>query len=361
MRLIKTPRLHPGMIIAKQIYDNTCHILLQESVVLTERYIKRLIDNNISEVYIDDEVSKGIQIKNILDEKTKMKSMKIVKNTFVSVFKETKMSFSLPNENISEVSEIINKMIEDIIKNKDILLTVSNLISSDLYTYEHSVNVATLSILIGLKLGYNNEKLKALGIGALLHDIGKVNISNEILDKPDKLTDEEFFIMKKHSSYGYDIIKNIDSVSKLSKKIILEHHERLDGTGYPNGIKARELCEEVRIVSIADVFDAITSDRVYRKKMKTYNAVELIYSQLGEKLDKQIFEVFIKNITLYRNGDGVILSDKRKGIVVRNTEQFPLRPVIKIIYDKYGVEVKSPEWVNLMDNLTLFIEDVIEL
>jgi HD-GYP domain-containing protein (c-di-GMP phosphodiesterase class II) len=195
-----------------------------------------------------------------------------------------------------------------------------------------SLNVTTLSLIIGKRLGYKEDRLERLGLGAFLHDIGKVKVPNSILNKPGELTDSEFEEVKKHTIYGYEILKPQDSVPETSARIAYQHHERCDGSGYPKGITRRFIDEGSRIVAIADVFDSMINDRVYRPGIKVNEVIEYLYSTVTQnKLDREIVKMFLEIITPYPIGTKVKLSIGCEAVVVKINKDAKLRPVVKIL------------------------------
>ena len=184
--------------------------------------------------------------------------------------------------NVMPVRNSVCKMIDELMDVSDTMVNLQDLKSNDQYTFSHSVNVCVLSLITGISMKYGEEKLRELGIGAMLHDVGKTRIPSEILNKPGSLTAEEFDIIKKHTSYGYELLKKSKELSTYASYIALTHHERYDGEGYPLGLRGEELHEFARIVSIADVYDAITSDRVYKKRSNINEAVEYFVELINE-------------------------------------------------------------------------------
>jgi HD-GYP domain-containing protein (c-di-GMP phosphodiesterase class II) len=226
----------------------------------------------------------------------------------------------------------------------------------DNYTYAHSVNVAVISIILGISLNLSKQKLTYLCIGALVHDIGKSFIPKEILQKPGKLTPEEFEIIKCHSRYGYDFLKNYVDLSSYIKLIVLQHHERFDGLGYPNSIIGNKINYLARIVSIADVYDALTSDRPYKRAMCPSDALEYLMSNAGTLFDYDIINIFCKIVIPFPQGTIVSLSNGDIGIVEETFPNFPLRPIVKILKSKRLNEIGCK--INLIDTLSIVISDI---
>ena len=227
MRLIPINCARPGMILGKTIYDAREHRLLNVGVTLSEFYIKKIFDLRISGIYIDDDISKDIEVKNVINDELRIKAINSIKNMFI-INNKTQL-----DENFRSINDLIKNIIEEILNNKDGILSIVDLKIFDEYTYYHSVNVAVLSIVMGVGLKLSDEDLRYLGLGAILHDFGKCFIDKNILNKNGKLTDAEFEIMKSHPRAGYDFLVDRLNLSAHSSMCILQHHTKWDGTGYP--------------------------------------------------------------------------------------------------------------------------------
>lgn len=350
------------MKLGKSVYTAEGKILLNAGVSLSQYYIKNLIKKNIPAVYIDDELSKDIDIDDVIDYEVKVQAISNIKNIFEkaseSVFSGRSDTIGFVSyEHYKDVRNIIFSIMGNVKKNKNSLFNIIEVMSTDLSVYTHSVNVAILSVLTGMSMKLNDQQLTDLGIGAMMHDIGKVRISDALLNKSDPLTPAEFDEIKKHSSEGYFMVKDNSTISSIVKNIILFHHERLDGSGYPLGIGEDRINKYIRIVSMADIFDAMVTKKAYRKSIPGYKAIEHLQSKLGTELDKDVFSHFIKNVALYPKGTGVVLNTGEKGIVIDVEENNPTRPTVRVIYAASGDLYPGFKVVNLMKELTLFVED----
>ena len=211
---------------------------------------------------------------------------------------------------------------------------ISDLQTYDENTYLHSLSVTVISIAIGTELELNKEQLCNLGVCAMLHDIGKIEIPIEIISKPAKLTKNEYDIVKTHTSLGGSYIVKNKEISNDIYLGVVSHHEKFDGTGYPNGLKKKEIPLFGRIITVSDVYDALTANRPYRTPIKPFEAIEYIMGGAGTSFDYDIVKAFLKRIEPYPIGACVRLSDGRRGKIIRKNYNFPLRPVIKIIEGK---------------------------
>lgn len=364
MRIVNTRNLKDGMPLGKPVFTASGTILLNKGVKLTNSYIKNLRAKSIPAVYVDDEISIGIDPHDAIDMDVKIRAMDTIKHIFHEMTFQDKGGKSngfIPTKSYYIMKDIIADILNNLQKNKDSLFNMVEVMSTDLSTYIHCVNVAVLAVLTGRGLGLSRPELIDLGTGALMHDIGKSEIPIEIINKSGDLSDEEIEMIKQHTIFGYQAIKENASVSTFVKTIVLMHHERLDGSGYPLGVMGDKINQYTRIVSICDEFDTAISDKVNRKKMPIYKVLELIDSQVGRKLDEKIYKVFIKNISIFPPGLGVMLSNGESGLVVENNKLNPTRPKVRIIRGRDGKFSPGLRITDLMKDLTLFIQDTCDV
>jgi putative nucleotidyltransferase with HDIG domain len=245
------------------------------------------------------------------------------------------------NSDSPEFANTSTKITSDLMKAIDasdaLAVDISALKTSDEYTFKHSVDVATMSMIIAKRLGLSNKDVYNIGVAGLLHDMGKSKIPNEILNKPARLSDEEFAIMKQHSELGYSILKNKNEFSDAISIAVLQHHEKMNGRGYPLGCTADKIIPYARILSIADVYDALVTERPYKKSFSQRTAVEMIMS-MSEELDIKAMRGFLETVILYPVDSTVQLSNGEDARVVENKENSVLRPTVVglksgIVYD----------------------------
>jgi len=354
MRFVPFSCIQEGFVLSKTIYGRNGEIWLTAGTVLNKNYVEKLNLLRLNGIYIQDDQSQEIEAKDVISEKLRSTARKVIKEVFIHAPTE-----KFVEEDSKLVNTLINDIVDDIIKNKQLMVNLVDLKFFDDYTFYHSVNVAVLSIIMGISLNFLRDRLYDLGISALLHDIGKVFIKKNILDKPGPITHEEFYEIKRHTVLGYTYLKD---KFKLEEKLCLgalQHHEKYDGTGYPHGLKGNSISIFGRIIAIADVFDALTSERPYRKSLLPSEAIEFIMSNGGASFDLYLVRVFLRKIAPYPSGTIVRLSDRRKAIVVRNNEICGIRPLVKIIAD--GEEKISPYYVDLTNDNSTYSVTIVDV
>ncbi len=359
MRLVSVDTINENDILGKTIYTSDASLLLAAGVKLSKRMINSLKRNHVYYIYVEDEQSEGIVPISIIPDEVKVKNVakveRIMKKSFASLnHAKGKM---ISEEVISEYRKVVKDLFDMLSDMPERLYNMVELMGTDMYTYAHSVNVAVLSIVIGLALKMDRDKIQHMALGALMHDIGKMQVPENILNKPDVLLPPEYEQIKEHVSMGYELIKDDITLSGITKQIVYGHHERLDGTGYPRGLNAGNISIYTRVVTICDIFDAMTSDRVYQKKMPIYKALDVMMAEAVERIDAPLLKTLIENITIYRPGETVVLEDGRKGIVVDVRRGYATRPIIRIVEDQTQV---SPYEIDLKYDLSVFIKETID-
>lgn len=348
MRRVSVDSIPVGVKLARTIYCSDGGMLLAKGIELKASYVEKLKKRGITEVYLDDDISAGIIVSDVVKDETRNEAVVLVKKMMSGY------NFSI-SEDVERVRLMVNKIIDELISNEDILYSLNEIKTVDDYTFEHSVNVCILSLITGIAMGLETGRLKELGTGAMLHDIGKLYIPSEILKKPSQLTVDEFEEIKKHTILGYEVLKKSDRLSMTSTYIAFGHHERYDGSGYPLQLKRDSIQVFARIVAVADVYDALTSDRVYRKKLKPNEVYEYITSLGVHHFDPTVVESFVKYVTIYPVGTGVLLNTKERAIVVTNHKIMPTRPLVRIVYDENMKRLAFPREIDLSEQSQIFI------
>lgn len=248
--------------------------------------------------------------------------------------------------------ELVGELVDTIIEDENALVWLAQLKRRDEYTTLHSINVCVISLLFGRHLNFTTEQLRELGHGALLHDIGKMRIPLDLLNKPTELSEAELNLLKRHPEYGYELLKGTGVMSPGALDIVYSHHERIDGSGYPRGLRGDQIGEYAMLVSIVDVYDAITSDRVYHMGVSPHEALNLMYGWAPKSFPREPLEEFIKCLGIYPIGSVVELSSGEVGVVMTVNRTHHLRPIVMLLLNP----MKKPYPTKKLINLELYAE-----
>ena len=293
MRYLPTSKLTPGMALGQDIYDGAGRLLLAKHLLLSEEYISNLEFLGFPGIYIDDEFTQGIEIQQVLNPQVRSQALKVVHDMFA-------FDVASDAEEDMPVSEIkiqktIERIVENILSNGDIMCNVLDIKNYDDYIYYHSINVAMMSVLLGANYGMNEESLYQLTTAAILHDIGKIAVPDAVLNKPSRLTDGEYELMKKHTIWGKEILAGLEFLPQADMGAAY-HHERFDGKGYPYGIKGDKIPDIVRIISAADSLDAMSSNRCYRRHCDKDYIISEFEKGAGTQFDADVAQVVVELI-----------------------------------------------------------------
>lgn len=347
MIFVPIQELHAGMILKRDIYTFNPETHKIEKIEAEKKLTKRNIENlarvaskNVAGAYIDDGNGKILtQTETLIPNELKWIAISTMKQAF-KMFDQTAQSLHI--EAINQISDVARQLVDVIENNKQIMLNIFDLKLYDDYTYNHSLGVATISIAIGTAMRLSRQELCELGLCALMHDIGKTKIPIEIINKPGKLTKEEFDVVKEHPFLGAEFMNAEHLVNDEIYQGVLSHHEKFDGTGYPNGQEGKDIPLYGRIISVADVFDALTSLRPYHSPALPKDGIEYIMGGSGKAFDVQVVSAFLQKISPYPVGSCVKLSNGELAIVVRQRKSSPLRPKIRLLSNpKFIVDLYS--------------------
>ena len=263
------------------------------------------------------------------------------------IFDDIRLGQSVDTEGAKSV---VRSMVDSITRNPDASLWYTQLRKMDEYTADHSLNVCILTLVFGRHLNFTESVLNELGIGALLHDIGKIRIPANIINKPGPLTKDELALVRKHPSYGAEILKQSPGVPQTAVDIALCHHERVDGEGYPQGLKAGELSLFSKMVAVVDVYDAITSNRVYHHGMSPSDALKNMYQWQHTDFDESLVEDFIQCLGIYPVGSAVQFNTGEIGIIMNDNKEHRLKPTVMLVLDAQQNPIFPEHIVNLASN-----------
>lgn len=345
-KLIPITELNAGMIAANTIVINGT-LIVNKDVAFNDLMIKKLQRvylKGFCEVYLENDSEA---------DKAKPASLKQTDKTFSEFSINTKHLFrnihKLQSSGISEVREFSKQLQQEAENTENVIKNIVIYGSGTDSIYRHSVDVAALSTILGKWIGLTPQQLSLLSYSAILHDFGKTKIDENILNKLAPLTESDLKIIRSHPTIGYNYIKQIPYLDSSVSYGVLMHHERLDGSGYPLGLKAESIHQFARIIAIADLFDAINSNRRYKKKKRPFEALEIIKKDSLEKLDYEYCNIFIDHIVNYYLGEEVLLSNTQIGKIIQVDPNNLEKPLILV----------DSDFVDLKKRPDLAIEELI--
>lgn len=367
MKIINCDQLVEGMILNEAVYDNeTGAELLSAGAKLSLRQIRLLRNLEITNIKISEDVD--VQQPQSPLSKEKLKDLfadlehideqifepaernAVNKNMEVNVLtgegnvpidvkhsetiQDTKDVFeSIKSDGKLDLDRIKKNLVStlpDMVRNNDVLMRLNQLKQSDDYTFEHSMRVSILASMVAKWFGYSQSEILEVSEAGMLYDIGKLSIPDEILKKPGPLTEQEMEIIKKHPQLGYSILLATKGVTQNIKYAALHHHERMDGSGYPLRLRENQIHYFAKIIMVCDVFDALTNNRIYKKKISPMLALDYLMWNAGTLFDAEVVYVFVKNISHYFVGKLCKLSNGDVGKIVFIEENYPTRPIVKV-------------------------------
>ena len=358
MRRVPVEQLKSGDRIGRDVYADPAGLpLLKAGIRISDSYRASLERAGVPDVWVDDGLSEGIEPLEVLSEGTKRRATIAIRDAFRDAPTSLATGRDLPDKTVREMIDVVDQIIQEVADNVHAALALNDLANADGYTLKHSLAVTTLGLSLGLrvmqkygwfdaqdKLRFDDThgRLPPLGVGLLVHDIGKLAVPPEILNKPGQLTDEEWVAMKAHPLEGVRILQHA-TISPLSRAVVRSHHEQWNGGGYPAGLVGSKIHQFARIAAVADVFDALTSDRHYRKAWPVHKAWMFIVERSGTHFDPEVVNVFKSSVAPYPPGTGVVLSDGSSGIVKEVRPEMLTQPIVRIVLDAAGAAVTPYE------------------
>ena len=352
MRIISLDSVKGNELLAKDIVNSIDSVLMAAGTVVKTEYVKRLKDLNIEYIYVEDDLARGVNLTSSLEIQIKDQCQEAVRNILL------KYSFHNDSE-LEDIKNVADEIIYDIMQEPEVIYNLSSIREKSDTTYSHSLNVCALSVILAFKLKLPKAKIRDIAIGGLLHDIGFTYITMDYHNRNlDTCSEKEQIEIKKHIIYGYSAVEKMEWLTQISKDIIISHHERLDGTGYPFHIREDRIKIGSKIAAVCDEFDS----KVYGNlttKLKVHDAIDYIVSQAGVLFDFTVVKAFVDSVAAYPTGALVITNKEEVGIVLRQNHKCPTRPVIRIIKNIEGNRPLVWTEKDLTKELTLFITDTI--
>ena len=356
MRLVPVKNLEFGDVLGKPILGEDGRVLLRAGVALSSGYILKLQQKHYTYVYIQDSQTEDIEMDDIMSLSVQQEILVKIKSIYEKM-QDPRVSEKLVKSGGlgKDFGRLFQIMFDALMADHTFVVNVLALFSSDAYLYTHSMNVGVIASILGVANGLNQDRLRTLGLGAMLHDIGKTKIDGRILNKPGQLTAEEREAIQQHSRLGYEIIKHQD-MPLVAAHCAYQHHEKYDGTGYPRKLKGEQIHDFGRLLAVADVYDALTSNRSYRKAMLPNEAVEYLYAHCGKQFDPKMVSLFTQHVNIYPNGLPVRLSSGVEGVVACYNLGNLQRPVVRVLTENGHPVI--PYEVDLSKQLNVTITSV---
>jgi len=378
IKKVKVEQLKPGMYIDDLNATWLKHPFFGNSLkVKNDKVIETIISNGIKEVYIDTDLGLDVPDAPTKDEIHKALDKKIIKIAEqktdlvqpVSVYEEINHAKKVKNEAKKTVQKVMDDVmggkkiererIEDLVdnitnsvfRNQDALMGLGKMRKVDEYLYNHSMSVCVLMTSFAKQFGFDTDTIREIGMGAMLHDIGTTKVPISIRHKTTELSDGEYKEIKEHVEYGRNILEETSGVSDTSIITAYQHHERLNGSGYPNGLKGDEISVYGQAIAIVDVYDALTSKRCYKRQITPTEALKILFEWEGDHFNGEFIQKFIRCIGVYPVGTLVRLESGLLGVVVNHGEESLLKPIVRIVYDTkrdsrivipYDVDLSNP-------------------
>ncbi len=349
MQKLTLNELEAGMKLAKDVILDDGRILLLKGFTIKTRHLKKLMAYNVPFVTVEDTLAK---LEEISEERVYEDAFTNIKDIMECIRYDDQVD-------IATLKETVNEMVEHILNDDMVFMTLTGIRDIDNYTFLHCVDVCIYAVVTAKALGMSSDEIQELALAAILHDVGKCKVPLEILNKPGKLTYEEFEIMKRHAINGLEITTHLPGLNDKIARIICQHHEKWDGSGYPLGLKSYDIELGARIISIADVYDALTANRVYRKRFMPHEAAEYLMAQNESQFDPRIIKIFIDNIAVYPQDIIVLLNTGEVAKVLPSRGIPSMRPKVSVITKKDGPPVFDPYEIDLRNTPTVFVVDII--
>lgn len=359
MRAVPIEYIKENAILGDTIFSVEGVLLANKGVTLTSGLLQKIKDNQIYTLYIEDEHS-NVEINRLVQPNLRNKAMLLIKNIFQSAgFRDSNGELkSKPIHGyMDEATRTINEVLKEIYEVQDAPLEYVNIKSVENYLYMSSLNCGILSAMMAIGLGYKEDMVRQIFMAGVIHDIGMALIPQSIFHKTEPFTRDEKLMILNHPKTGYEYLRDKHYINAYAKQATLQHHEKLDGSGYPSSIKGKDLTIISQIVGVADVFDAMTSDKPYSRAVTPNEALEFLMASSGRFFDSQLINLFAKKIHPYPKGSLVRLNNSKIAVVDEVPKDLPLRPRVRIIEGESGSY--SYKAIDLLEERNLIIENIV--
>ena len=362
MNRIPVDELKPGMVFTRKVFGDDYELVVDANTPITSKDIDRLKKRGVKFVETAGELKEIVKIKEdiVIENSIEVDTKKLdsfyksLVSSIESIYINYKVSKEIIPDKVQNVVDSILSKIKEV-KDKNVFINLVHVSDASKYLPTHVINVTILGVLLGMEIGFPEQKIRFLATGLSLMDIGMVYIPMGILERESKLTPEEYNKIKTHTVLGYKAVVQENNFSNEVGRVCLEHHERWDGTGYPRKLEKFQISEYARIAAIVDTYEAMIRKRVYRDKMMSFEAMRTILAEGSTKFDPDILKVFTSMMSIYPVGSYVMLNTRAIAKVISSDPISPFRPVVKIVYDEFGTKVEDGETIKLSEEFNLFI------
>lgn len=344
-----TGELRTGMRLGKPVRMADGRVLLQAGTVLKEAYIEPLVRHGVAAVYVVNPLAPDVIPPDVVPDEMRY-NLTAELSQVVTQLRESVADAAHRYRvqiNIQPLKQAMTRLVDQLLTDRHVVVNLQDIRTADEYTLGHSVNVCILSILLGTALDFTVAELRDLGLGTLMHDIGKVAVPQEILRKAGALTPEEFRIMSTHTSLGAKILRDQGFVSYTAASVALQHHERWGGGGYPAGLAGEQIFKFARVCAVADCYDAMTADRIYRKGMTPARARKVMVDEMAHFFDPQMLGAFLPLTAPYPVGSMVELTGGVVAVVLAVEREHVERPRVRVVLGPGGEVLAEPFEVDL--------------
>lgn len=356
MRLISILDCHEGIKIAKPIYDEKNRILLNSGIILTERIIDQLKRKEIGFLYVESSITEGVIIQDDISVPLRMETAQQIGKVFkaLSDGDNSRIKEISKGKAIRELKNVYDRLLKDMKARPSLINLLSHLQMGNNGILQHSLNVSMYAITIGRHLAISEKDMYILGLGAMFHDIGKSKLRPELLNKRD-LTEEEQKEYRNHTIEGFEMLRKDRELHLLISHCAYQHHENINGTGYPRGLKGNDIHQFAKIIAVADLFDQLTHPKAGRRPMLPHEAMEVVQSLCYTRFDPKIINAFRKSVAIYPIGVTVDLNTGEKGVVVDYSSHLPQRPKVRVFTDQERNRLDHYYELDLLEELSRMI------
>lgn len=353
MQRVSVGFLEAGMVAARNVHSAEGRLLVTKDTVLSEAMVANIQKTSLGSIYVRNPLFQDIEAEEVVTEDNRRKAVMALKSA-VTAYQKTKVL------DIQPLKKVLRELVVEIIRNRDSMIHQLDMRTYQDYIYAHSVNTCVLSVLIAVNLDYPEGKLTDLALGTMLHDIGMMMLPDALLMKMGNLTPEESKQVQQHPEDGFNILRTVREIPITVAHIAYQHHERVDGKGYPRNLTADKILEFAKVAAVADTFDSLVSDRPYRKGMVPHEAYEVMMALADSYVDRDILHLFLTHVAIYPVGAVVQLDNGQHGVVTKVLPRLQTRPQVRLLTDQQGNLLSEQTEIDLTQHLTLMISRVLK-